>query len=203
MIFGSLSKFCKCCLHHSMISDSSFMIIPVISLQAVTYGLHSFLTSFTNWYILPPYFFYPCSFFYLFHLFFKVCLLFLSMDFFLCFFHFFISFLWPSSHASVSFHYNLFVCVCVCVWLQNIHQTSKNGCWQKMCSDLLVSNFKGFEKTSCSCYRRRWSTYEATGLEKSAWEDVDEQNVSQSQPLSRAELASNNRLAREWVMYSN
>jgi len=45
--------------------------------------------------------------------------------------------------------------------------------------------------------------YEATGLEKSAWEDVDEQNVSQSQPLSRAELASNNRLAREWVMYSN
>jgi hypothetical protein len=34
-------------------------------------------------------------------------------------------------------------------------------------------------------------------------EDVVEQTVSHSQPLPRAELASNNPLAGEWVMYSN
>jgi len=32
--------------------------------------------------------------------------------------------------------------------------------------------------------------------------DVDEQTVPLSQPLSRAELTSNNQLAGEWVMYS-
>jgi len=38
----------------------------------------------------------------------------------------------------------------------------------RKCADLLVSNFKGFEKTNCSCYRGRWSNHEANGLEKSA-----------------------------------
>jgi len=67
-----------------------------------------------------------------------------------------------------------------------------------------VCGFKTFIKPARMAAGRKCAQiYEATGLEKSAWEDVDEQNVSQSQPLSRAELASNNRLAREWVMYSN
>ena len=86
MICGSLSNYSKCCLHHSMISDGSFKIIPVLSLQAAVYDLNSFLISFTNQYILLLSFS-PCSF--------STCFicsskyLFLSMESFLYFSHFF------------------------------------------------------------------------------------------------------------------
>jgi len=147
-----------------MISDGSFMIISVISLQAVIHGLNSFLTSFTNWYILLLFFFV--------HVVFLLVLFVLesmpSFTFYRFFSHFFVLFLCPLIYASViillqSFFFYFW-------WLQYIHHQTSNKCyWQKMCSDLLVSDFKGFEKTSCSCYRGRWLSHEATGLEKSAW----------------------------------
>jgi hypothetical protein len=91
VIFGSLSKSRKFCLQPSLISVVSLMFIIVQSLQAVVYGLNSFLLPFTIRYILLLSFC-PCSFL-LVSFVFEAFLIFLSMPSFIHFYHFFISFL--------------------------------------------------------------------------------------------------------------